>query len=220
MRHFVWVMLVGLGLAPIVAAQSPGLPSDTSTAKAPPAPQLLGATFVPVPKTISNTIPPLHKGTGLLINAVDMDSAAAKIGLKQADVVLSYGNTSVKDVKHLANLLWSTPPGENSKFQVYRDGKTVAIPYILKASDLPTAASLIKPSGPPAVNLEVVPLVDDKMKITFIYYAGGSAKLQTLVCEGTVNDIAGQIKSHKSEIPGQVQDLMDVAVERLRTMKR
>jgi len=219
MRHLAWAIVLVAGLWPVtVRAQAPELPSGTPATTVPAPPELLGATLTPVPDSLYAHVPGLPKGKGLLIDTVGKDSVAEKIGLRRHDIIVNYGNKSVQDVKQLANLLWSTPPGTNSKFFIFRAGKPNSISYVLKAADLP-AASLIKPSGPPAVNLEVAPLENDRMKITFTYYAGGMSKLHSFTCEGTVDEIALQLNKQRATFPGQVQELLDVAVERIRMMK-
>jgi hypothetical protein len=213
------VLALMAGLWPSSArAQQSALPSDTPAPKTTPVPQLLGASFTAVPEVLYAQVPALPKGKGLLIEAIAKDSVAAKIGLHRFDVVVSYGNASVQDVKQLAGLLWATPPGQKATFVILRAGKQLPINYVLKAADLPTTA-MVKPTGPPAVNLEVAPLSNDRMKITFTYYAGDSSKLQTFVCEGTLVEIEKQLKSQKPQIPGPVQELLDVAVDRIRMMK-
>jgi len=219
MRHLAWVVVLVAGLWPVaVRAQSPDLPSGTPAPAVSSPSELLGATLTEVPDVLYAHVLTLPKGKGLLIDAVGKNSVAEKIGLHRHDVIVNYGNKSVQDVKQLASLLWSTPPGTNNQFIVVRAGKTKLIPYVLKAADLP-AASLIKPSGPPAVNLEVAPLENDRMKITFTYYAGGMSKLHSFTCEGTVDEIALQLNKQRATFPGQVQELLDVAVERIRMMK-
>jgi hypothetical protein len=219
MRQLLFLLTLAVGLWPaVLGAQSSSLPSSSPSAKPAPPPELLGATFAQVPEVVYFQIPALPKNQGVLIQDVTKNSVAEKIGLRRNDIILSYGKMSVQDAKQLVGLVSATPLGQPSKFVVLRGGKSVPIQYAFKASDLP-AVSLVKPNGPPAVNLEVEPLANDRMKINFTCYAGGTSKLQTFTCEGTVEEIAKQLDSQREQIPAPVQELLDVAVKRLRLLK-
>jgi len=209
-------------LLPLLASAQ----STTSASPPPPKPKtphIIGACFVPVPDVIYSQVPALPRGKGLVVENVAKESVANRIGLRQYDILYRFDKNSIQDSKQLAGLLWATPPGDKCNLYVMRAGKPVTISFTHEEGDLPEIPkSYIKPSGPPAVNLRAEALSDDRLKVTFTYYAGGLAKLETIVCEGSVDDIQKQVKQVYAErqVPARVQELLDVAVQRIRTLKK
>lgn len=203
------------------AQSPPPLTLDEPTSKS--TLQILGAKFAPIPEVLYTHLPTLPKGQGLLVDTVDENSVAEKLGLQRHDILVRYGATNVQDLKHFAGMLWATPPGKPGKLHIYRAGKPQVLNCSLEQLDLPDfAKAQIKPGGPPALNLEAEALPNDKLKITFTYYAGGSSKLQTVTCQGSVEEIETQVHqiSQKQQIPTQVRELLDVALQRVRLLKQ
>ncbi len=66
----------------------------------------------------------LPKQEGALIADVTTGSPAAKAGLKQGDVILSFNGHEVAKVRDLPIVVAQTPVGEKAKVAVFRDGKT------------------------------------------------------------------------------------------------
>ncbi|ADE14326.1 protease Do [Nitrosococcus halophilus Nc 4] len=65
----------------------------------------------------------LKQSQGILVAQVSEDSPAAKAGLKQGDVIISYQGKSVKDIGDFRNRVALTPPGSREALTLLRDGK-------------------------------------------------------------------------------------------------
>lgn len=65
----------------------------------------------------------IEQNQGILIAEVIEDSAAAKAGLLQGDVIISFRDKPVTDVGTFRNQISMTPPGQREKLTVLRDGK-------------------------------------------------------------------------------------------------
>jgi serine protease Do len=65
----------------------------------------------------------LPKAEGALVADVTAGSPAAKAGLKQGDVILSFNGHEVAKVRDLPIVVAQTPVGEKAKVEVFRGGK-------------------------------------------------------------------------------------------------
>ena len=66
----------------------------------------------------------LDKAEGALVSNVTPNGAAAKAGVKQGDVILSYQGRPVVDTNAFRNEIAATKPGSTVTLKVLRDGKT------------------------------------------------------------------------------------------------
>lgn len=216
MRCFTVSLLSLLVWLPAVSlAQSP--PKQHPPATVP----LLGAYFLPVPEILYQHLTELPAGQGLVVERVKAKSPAARMGLQPYDVLLRFANRPVTDVQHLAGLLWALPPGNSSKIEVIRNGKPLMLSCQVQQADLPALPkALVKPVGPPAVNVQAEPLPNGKLKLTLTYYAGNGGKLEALTCTGNLEEIETQIRqrTQQQDISPRVQELLDVALRRLRML--
>jgi Do/DeqQ family serine protease len=69
----------------------------------------------------------LDKAEGALVSNVTPNGAAAKAGIKQGDVILSYQGRPVVDTNAFRNEIAATKPGSTVTLKVMRDGKTIEI---------------------------------------------------------------------------------------------
>ncbi len=98
---------------------------------------------------------------GVLISEVHEDGPSAKAGLQRGDVILQYGNETVKDVNHLRNIVARTKVGKQKEISVLRDGKETPLTLVLgeRPSDQVLAKASPpgeKPSAPAAAKLDNV----------------------------------------------------------------
>src|SRR5688572_19449463 len=67
----------------------------------------------------------LDKAEGALVSNVTPNGAAAKAGIKQGDVILSYQGRPVVDTNAFRNEIAATKPGSTVTLKVMRDGRTI-----------------------------------------------------------------------------------------------
>ena len=65
----------------------------------------------------------LPRPQGALVTRVTPDSPAARAGLEVGDVILSFNDHEVADMKDLPRLVADTAPGQNTQLTVWRQGK-------------------------------------------------------------------------------------------------
>lgn len=90
---------------------------------------------------------------GVLISEVHEDGPSAKAGLQRGDVILEYGNESVKDVNHLRNIVARTKVGKQKEIKVLREGKETPLTLVLgeRPSDQVLAKATPPGEKPPAM---------------------------------------------------------------------
>src|SRR5688500_16280951 len=69
----------------------------------------------------------LDKAEGAIVSNVTPNGAAAKAGIKQGDVILSYQGRPVVDTNAFRNEIAATKPGTSVTVKVLRDGKTIEV---------------------------------------------------------------------------------------------
>ena len=69
----------------------------------------------------------LHGEQGALVALVTADSPAAKSGLKQGDVILSFNGNDVSHLRDLPRLVAATEPGSHATIGVWRNGQTIQL---------------------------------------------------------------------------------------------
>jgi len=88
----------------------------------------------------------LHDGEGALVAVVTPNSAAAKAGLKQGDVVLSFNGAPIKKLRDLSRVVANTAPHSSSPMTVWRDGKSLTMNVTVgEAPENPQLASASEP---------------------------------------------------------------------------
>jgi len=153
---------------------------------------------------------------------VTADSLAFKAGLKRHDILLSYDGMSIRDGKHCLRLLATAH--RKAPLVLLRSGQAMT----LQVSFAPSPSSIthespkgtIKPDGPPAVDVEAQPLDGGKLRVIFTFYSTGKGKLEQLTCSGSLAEIQEEVRvqGKRQHIPARVQELIDVALKRLRSL--
>jgi serine protease Do len=64
---------------------------------------------------------------GAIVVGLKPDSIAAKAGVKQADIILTFNGQNVTDVRALARATGMSPIGKDAPMQVWRNGQTVTL---------------------------------------------------------------------------------------------
>ncbi len=178
---------------------------------------------VPDPLYSHLQLPNFQRGQGVLVEQVRADSPAARAGLKRHDILLSYGGTALHDAAQFFRLV-QTAPDKKLPLLLIRGGQELNLNVCLAAKPSfvgpPVPRGLIKPGGPPAVTVQAEALDGDKMRITFTFYSDGKGKLDRVTCSGSLNEIQQQVRTlgANQELPPRVQDLVDVALKRIRDL--
>jgi serine protease Do len=86
----------------------------------------LGVALQPLSKELVQTLG-LPGADGALVSSTIPDSPAAKAGLQQGDVVLSYDKTPVEDSHHLQRLVAETRVGKTVTLEVWRKKQKVTV---------------------------------------------------------------------------------------------
>src|SRR6185437_10029168 len=86
---------------------------------------------------------------GALVSVVTANSAAAKAGLKQGDVVMSFNGHGIKKLRDLSRFVAATAPGSTTDMVVWRNGKEDTVPVTVgEAPQNPQVASASEPQQP------------------------------------------------------------------------
>lgn len=134
----------------------------------------------------------VERSKGILVAQVSDDSPAAKAGLKQGDVIVSYKGKPVTDIGDFRNRVALTPPGSREKLTIIRDGDrrevSVTIGELSKAK---TMAQARKPEAETSSELgitvhTVTPDLAEQFKIK-----SGEGVVVTDVDEGSIAALGG-----------------------------
>jgi serine protease Do len=69
----------------------------------------------------------LKEAAGALVSKVFEDTPAARAGLKQGDIILSFDGKKIEDSSELPRVVASTPVGKEVNIQLFRNGKTISV---------------------------------------------------------------------------------------------
>ena len=99
---------------------------------------------------------------GVFVQQVQADSPAARGGLEDEDVVLTYDGEKVVSQEQFVQMVQRTPPGTSVKIEVLREEKVVALTATVGEMDLDTVAE--KPSAPEQkrLGLTVAPISEEQ----------------------------------------------------------
>jgi hypothetical protein len=185
---------------------------------APPADSVMtigGARLGPVPEVLYTHLPSLPRGQGAVVEALTRNSTLAQAGLRRYDIVLTLDGTTIHSPKHFVETLSAARPDQVHRLGLLRAGRPMTL--TLPAAEMPK--SVLKPGGPPAVAIEAQPLQGGKLKVRLVYYSQ-SGKLQQVSCSGSLSEIEQQVRQlgRQNQMPARVQDLVDVALRRIRAL--
>jgi hypothetical protein len=220
MRRYLLVVAAVLGGAlPLVGAQAPEPAGEEQGT-------FLGVLISPVPEVLYDQLPDLPRGQGVVVSHVLPESPAARGGLRRHDVLLLYNDDKIRDCEHFARLIRADRPDNKVKLSLFRGGKretaevTLALGPVLRIAqgtrgtrepqEVPRGTA--KGGPPPSVSVAATPLDGGKMRVSIEYYQDGTGRLRTVTCEGTPEEIAQEVQ----KLPGRVQSLANVALDRIR----
>jgi serine protease Do len=179
----------------------------------------LGLKLASVPEILYDHLPRLSRGVGIVVEQVKSKSPAAQAGLKRSDILLSYDGKDLKDTAQFARLVRSGKAEHKAPLVLLRGGEKVTLDVALaqayKLAD-PEYRAASKTGKPPSVTVKATMLGGGKMKVTLEYTPDGTNKTKTVDYEGSLDDIETQVKKN---LPASVQELAQVALDRLRARK-
>jgi C-terminal processing protease CtpA/Prc len=176
----------------------------------------LGLKLSSVPEVLAEHLTPLPKNS-VLVEEAEPGLVGYLSGLRRHDVILSVDGKAWKSSEEL---LAKLRDGQKKvALSIIRQGKERTLHYAMPSAEA-YAKSSLKPGGPPAVSVQAQPQKDGKLNVTIFYYPENSSKLESLNCQAPVQDIERQFHDLATEkrVPEHVQDLVDVALRRLREL--
>ena len=90
----------------------------------------------------------MTKAEGVIVGGTTKGGGASKCGILPGDIVLSYGNMPVKDVRALARAIARTPPGTRVPMRIWHDDEPIIVTAEVK--ELPQATASTPPGLVPA----------------------------------------------------------------------
>jgi hypothetical protein len=183
----------------------------------------LGLKLVRVPDALQAQVPLLPKNQGILVESVAPKSLAWRGGLRRFDVIVAIDAKPVADAEALEKL----PPGQTAQLSIFRAGREMLLTFdpnrkenALQNEYLAPKGTL-KPGGPPAVTIQLQPLDNGKLSLVLTFYAD-NGKMERFPYVGQLSDIERQIQKDNRDqrLPERVQDLVDVALKRVRVINQ
>jgi serine protease Do len=120
----------------------------------------LGVSIAPVTPDIAASLK-LAEAKGAMVNLVTDGSPAAKAGVREGDVILSYGEQPINSVRDLTRAVADTRAGDNRDLKIIRDGRqqTVKVNIAALKEDGPAPAlASVAPSATASGGLELADL--------------------------------------------------------------
>ncbi len=119
----------------------------------------LGVVLQPLDEDLAKSLG-LKNTKGALVSQVMPDTPAAKAGIKEEDVIISFDGKEIQDMKDLQMKVAETPVGKSVKIVVLRDKKEVSL--TLKIGEMPSdeqLASMVE--GPVWRGMKVSAITED-----------------------------------------------------------
>lgn len=182
----------------------------------------LGLSLSPVPEVLYTHLPHLSRGRGLVVEKVTPRSPAQQAGLQPHDILVSYAGKPIASEAEFRRLV-RAQGARSVPLAVVRRGRPVTLHVSLNpADDAAGAMGVVKPGGPPAVTVEAEPREGGKLNVTFFYFSDQTGRQERVTCSGTLPEIEKQVRDlgEQRQMPVRVQNLVDVALERIRVLNR
>jgi hypothetical protein len=181
----------------------------------------LGLKVGKVPDSLYAQLPQLPKDQCCLVEDVESESRAARVGLRRFDIIVSLDKKTVADARSLEEQLSRLKKGQKALLSVVRAGKKIALPVDAHRTDNdanPKAAA--KGGEPPAVTIQFQPMDHGRLNLVLTYASAVTGKMERLAYIGQLAEIERQIQTdfREQRLPERVQDLVEVALERVRTI--
>jgi serine protease Do len=104
----------------------------------------------------------LPKAGGALVSDVIHDGPAAKAGIKQGDVILSFNGKHIAKLRDLPNIVANTPIGTTAKIALWRSGHRETLE--VTTAKMPSGPMLAENGGASAMGVTFAPLTASRRK--------------------------------------------------------
>lgn len=109
----------------------------------------------------------LKSSKGALVSQVEKDGPAAKAGIRNGDVILSFDGKEISQMSDLPRIVGAVKPGTKVDVELWRKGKAVKVNA--KVAELTTGSATIKPAAEVTneadrLGLQVEALTDEELK--------------------------------------------------------
>lgn len=134
----------------------------------------------------------LPEERGVLVISVEPDSPAAKAGIREKDVILSYGDEKIEGVAQFRRLIRETPPGRQIRMSISREGNAQTVPVNIAGRP----NQFMKHSGPEfGFNMPPLPNFPDPDH-DYMFVAPDAMGLRTPMLGISAEDLSGQLGAY------------------------
>jgi serine protease Do len=143
----------------------------------------------------------LPEARGVVVMNVDPDGPAAKAGLKEKDVILSYSDEKVEGVVQFRRLVRETPPGRQIHLTISRDGSTQTITVSVASRQQQFSKEEgpvwngAMPSMPPMPNVRSFSELPDNDE-NFFFVSPRAMEFSTPMLGISAEDLSGQLGAY------------------------
>jgi serine protease Do len=158
----------------------------------------------------------IEKPKGALIAELVKEGPAAKAGMKQGDIVITYGGKEIKNSSDLRNKVAISPIGQEVKVTVLRKAKKVGI--TVKVGNLEDLRKLLSASIKDRLGAEVRP-VTDKEREKYVLDSQHGVVVAWLDPKGPLGKVGFEKGDMILEINGQRVEGMESFIDLVNTLK-
>ena len=178
-----------------------------------------------VPEPLLAHLPALPKSHAVMAEAVEPNSPAWRGGIRRFDVIVSLDDQPPADPKAAEEKIRRDA---GARVTLFRAGREMVLafdanrPANAVESEYLAPKGTIKSEGPPSVSIQLQPMDNGRVHLVLTFYSTNSGKMERLAYDGPLADIEQQIHidARDKRLPDRVQDLMEVALQRARTISK
>ncbi|MBV8030317.1 MAG: DegQ family serine endoprotease [Betaproteobacteria bacterium] len=105
----------------------------------------LGVAIQPMTKELAHSFG-LDSPSGVIVASVEPGSPAAKAGLQQGDVILSYNGKKIEQASDLPRIVAASKPGQKAEIEIWRSGRRMQVAAVV--GEFPSEAKTASRQAP------------------------------------------------------------------------